>query len=214
MSVRPAPSAVATHDGFAAPIRAFLAIRMAPAVHERVVRLKHQLAASGASVRWTRDESLHLTLKFLGELAADRLQSVRDSLAPVLAEVASFPARVTGLGVFPRPERPRVIWVGIEAPELMHLARLVERTTSTLGFTAEERPFRAHVTLGRVKDRSGWAPLANALEKYGENDFGTFEVRHVTAFRSDLQRGGSVYTEIWTIPLSIDIGGGDHGSRR
>jgi 2'-5' RNA ligase len=170
-------------------------------VHERVVKLKRELAATGAAVRWTRDEGLHLTLKFLGSVAGGRLDAVRDTVAPPLSEVASFPARVTGLGVFPRLERPRIVWVGVDAPELMHLAGLVESATATLGFANEARAFRGHVTLGRIKDRHGWAPLAAALKEHWADDLGTFDVRHVTAFRSDLQRGGSVYTELWTIPL-------------
>jgi 2'-5' RNA ligase len=165
-------------------------------------------------VRWTRDEGLHLTLKFLGSVAVDHLDAVRAALAPLLAQTPSFTARVAGLGVFPRPERPRIVWVAVQAGELPRLAALVEKATSRLGFAAEERPFQGHVTLGRVTGRRGWAPVAAALKLHSDEDFGTFEVRHVTAFRSDLQRGGSVYTELWTIPLSTGIGGGDHGIGR
>lgn len=200
-----APSARSASHASSARVRAFLAIRMAPAVYERVAKVKRDLAATGAAVRWTRDEGLHLTLKFLGSVAADRLELVRDTLAPVLAEVASFSARVAGLGVFPRLERPRIVWVGIEAPELMRLAAVVERAAAKVGFPPEERPFRGHVTLGRVKDRRGGESLAAALQEHWDDDFGSFEVRHVTAFRSDLQRGGSVYTELWTIPLATGI---------
>lgn len=204
MTDRPAPSAPAPQES-PVRVRAFLAIQMGSAVHERVAKLKRELAATGAAVRWTRDEGLHLTLKFLGSAAIDRLALLRDALAPLLAEVASFPARVAGLGVFPRLERPRIIWVGIQAPELMQLAGVVERAASRLGFPAEERPFQGHVTLGRVKDRRGWASLAAALKEHWDDDFGSFEVPQLTAFRSDLQRGGSVYTELWTIPLSTEI---------
>jgi 2'-5' RNA ligase len=187
---------------------------MAPAVHDRVAQLKRGLAATGAAVRWTRDEGLHLTLKFLGSATVARLDAVRDALAPLLAEVASFSAHVAGLGVFPRPERPRIVWVGIQASELARLAGLVEGATSKLGFHTEERPFHGHITLGRIKDRRGWAALAAALNEHWHDDFGSFEVRHIIAFRSDLQRDGSVYSELWNIQLAACIGGGDYGIRR
>lgn len=209
-----APSAAETRDVSAAPLRAFLAICLSPTVHERVVGLKRELAEAGAAVRWSRDESLHLTLKFLGSVTVDRLDDLRETLADSLAGIRSFPAHVAGLGVFPRLDRPRIVWVGVEAPELKHLAKAVETAATQLGFEAEERPFRGHVSLGRIKDRRDWARLAAPLKEHGEEDFGTFEVRQVTAFRSDLQRGGSVYTEIWSIPLSIGIGGGTHGIGR
>jgi 2'-5' RNA ligase len=187
---------------------------MSPDVHDRLVRLKRDLAATRVPVRWARDEGLHLTLKFLGSIPADRLAKLRDALAQALAGVASFPARVAGLGAFPALERAQVLWVGVRAPELMRLAELVESAASRVGFAAEERPFHGHVTLGRIKDRRAFAPFAAGLKEHCNEEFGTFEVGHVTAFRSDLQRGGSVYTELWTIPLSNGIGGGDHGIGR
>jgi 2'-5' RNA ligase len=214
MNARPAPTALETSDASAASVRAFLAVCLSPAVQERLVRLKRDLTASGAGVRWTRDEGLHLTLKFLGSVTVDRLASLRDTLAASLRDIASFSARAAGLGVFPRPQRPRIIWVGVQAPDLPRLAELIERAASRLGFAAEERPFRGHVTLGRIKDPRRWKPVAAALQEHCNEDFGTFAVRHVTAFRSDLQRGGSVYTEIWTIPLQSGIGGGDYGIGR
>lgn len=182
-------------------VRAFLAIPLQPSVLEKVAQLKRGLARTGAAVRWARDEGLHLTLKFLGTVTPERVEAVRQALAPRCAEIGPFWARVAGVGVFPRPQRPRILWVGVRASELAHLSRVVEEAAAEVGFAAETRPFRAHVTLGRIKDRHGWPALAKALEENRELDFGDFEVRHVTAFRSDLQRGGSVYSEIWTIPL-------------
>lgn len=193
-------STAATCEG-TARLRAFLAVPLPQAVRERVARLKHTLASTGVPVRWARDQGLHVTLKFLGSVTAARLDAVQAAVRPLLAGVEAFSVRVAGLGAFPRPQRPRVVWVGIDAPPLTELAALVDRGTSSLGFTPESRPFRSHVTLGRIKDSRACAPLAAALEEHRQDVFGTFEVRQVTAFRSDLQRGGSVYTELWEIPL-------------
>jgi 2'-5' RNA ligase len=204
MNARPAPSSPAAHAS-TARVRAFLAIRLAPAVHERVAKLKRELASTGAAVRWTRDEGLHVTLKFLGSVAVERLEAIRAILAPLAAEVGAFSARVAGLGAFPTLERPRILWTGVEAPQLARLAAVVDRAAAKLGFPAEERPFHGHVTLGRFKDRSGSSSLAVMLREHGRDDFGSFEVRHVSAFRSDLQRGGSVYTELWKVSLGTSI---------
>jgi 2'-5' RNA ligase len=184
-------------------LRAFVAVSPGPEVHGRLLRLKTELAAAGAAVRWVRDDGLHNTLKFLGSLEERLLAAVREALTAAVAAFEPFAVRVAGLGVFPNPRRPRVVWVGLEGAELTALAAAVERAVAPLGFPPESRPYRPHITLGRVTGARGWSGLEELLRAHGADDLGRCTIDEVIAYRSHLQRGGSVYTKLYSIPLSV-----------
>jgi len=185
-----------------AHVRTFIAVDLAPEVRAAIARLKGDLARVRSEVRWVRDDGLHATIKFLGSVQAERFDDVRDAVVRAAASVASFSARVRGLGAFPSIKRPRVVWVGLETPALGKLAKEIEDALLPLGFAAEERPFHAHVTLGRVSGQRGWPSVETILKAHWTDDFGTSPVDHVTIYRSDLRPGGAVYTILWTIGLS------------
>jgi len=183
-------------------VRTFIAVDLAPEVRAAILRLKADLARVRSEVRWVRDEALHATIKFLGSVPGERLGDVRDAVAGAAALVASFSARVRGLGAFPSIKRPRVLWVGIETPDLGKLAKEVEGALLPLGFAPEGRPFHPHVTLGRVSGQRGWRSVETILKAHWTDDFGTSPVDHVTVYRSDLRPGGAVYKILWTSGLS------------
>jgi 2'-5' RNA ligase len=193
-------------------LRAFIAVEVAPEIHAALVALKHELARFDAAVRWVRDEGLHATLKFLGSVRPEDLAPLHACLAEALDDVPPFGVRVAGLGVFPSLRRPRVVWIGLEAPELPVLARRVESTAASLGFPAEARPFHPHITIGRVGGTRGWQRLARALEEHWTDDLGICDINCINAYRSELRRGGAVYTRLWTIPLARRRKGEDHGT--
>ncbi|MBI4516612.1 MAG: RNA 2',3'-cyclic phosphodiesterase [Deltaproteobacteria bacterium] len=194
-----------------AHIRAFVAVDLVPQVRLGLVQLKAELARTRADVRWVRDDGLHATLKFLGAVAAERLEAVGEAVAQVAAAVPEFAAHVRGLGAFPSLKRPRVCWVGIEAAQLAVLARAVENALVPLGFAAEARPFHAHVTLGRINSPRGWPALEEMLKQHWNDDFGVSPVDCITVYRSDLRAGGAVYTALWTRRLAASTRGADHG---
>jgi 2'-5' RNA ligase len=194
-----------------AHVRTFVAVDLVPEVRTAILRLKADLARVRSEVRWVRDEALHATIKFLGSVPGERLGDVRDAVARAAASVASFSARVRGLGAFPSIKRPRVLWVGLEAPALGKLAEEVEGALLPLGFAADERPFHSHVTLGRVSGQRGWTSVEAILKAHWTDDFGTSPVDHVTGYRSDLRPGGAVYTILWTIGLADSRRGEIHG---
>ncbi|MBI1817861.1 MAG: RNA 2',3'-cyclic phosphodiesterase [Deltaproteobacteria bacterium] len=197
----------------AAQIRAFVAVDLAADVRERVVRLKAELAAVRSEARWTRDEGLHATMKFLGSVELSRLSHVRDAVARAAASVAMFAMRVRGLGAFPSLKRPRVVWVGLEADGLGELAGTLERELTPLGFPPEARASQPHLTLGRINGARGWRTLEPILHQHESDDFGDSPVDHVTLYRSDLRPGGAVYTALWTSSLSDSTRGAHHGIR-
>jgi 2'-5' RNA ligase len=182
-------------------VRTFLAVEASPEVHGRLVELKRQLAESGAAVRWVRDEGLHATVKFLDRVPESTLPGLRGALTDAVAGAPRMIATVRELGAFPTWTRPRVVWIGIDCPPLAQLATAVDDALAPLGFEREVRPFRAHITLGRVTGPGGRARLRAAVHTHAADDLGTCELIELIAYRSDLRRDGAVYTKLWTIPF-------------
>ena len=185
----------------ASRLRAFLAVELPPAVHERLAALTDELAQHGADVRWVRTANRHVTIKFLGSVAPPALAMLQDGLTPVLHAIAPLPARVRGLGAFPSWRRPRVLWAGIDCAPLPAVAAAVDQAAAQLGLAAETRPFTAHVTLGRVTGTRRWAALEAALRPHLADEFGAWTIDALTAFRSDLRPAGALYTRLWSIPF-------------
>jgi 2'-5' RNA ligase len=182
-------------------MRAFLALDLTPEVHARLVEVKRELAHLGAAVRWVRDDNLHVTVKFLGNVAENALDEVRALLHAALRDSAPMAASVHGLGAFPDLRRARVVWAGVECAPLPALAAQVDAAAARVGVAPETRPFRAHLTLGRVNGMRGWTPLARVLAARAGEDFGACVFAELVAFRSDLRPGGALYTKLWSIPF-------------
>ncbi len=134
-------------------MRLFAAVPLSPAALDAAKATLQRLEAEGWPVRWVREAGLHLTLKFFGEVTADRLDTIAEMVGFSLDGVAPMPMQITGAGVFPGPSRPRVIRLDVAAgTELELLQDRLERGGERIGFPPEGRPFRPHVTLGRIKE--------------------------------------------------------------
>lgn len=192
-------------------VRAFIAIELPPAVLDQVGRLQTRVRQDLPSglIRWTRPEGIHLTLKFLGDVEQDHLPEIEAALRGACAPHAPFPLQVSGLGCFPTPQRPRVLWVGVQdsSGKLAALQRDVERAIAPLGFPPERRGFHPHLTLGRVKNprrRGRNAPALEALGAYVERArvrVGQIPVDAVHLMRSELLPSGAVYSALATVQL-------------
>ncbi len=190
-----------------APLRVFIAIEIPDLVCDAI---RAQIDLLGAVlpetlVRWTADDNLHLTLKFLGDVPPNRVDTVAKSLMQTAAKTTRFALHVGGFGSFPTPKRPRVIWAGVRPPaDLVDLQEGVESALLKLGFAGEERPFVPHLTIGRVKQPvspKDQEALSAALEKAHIGDLGIIEVDSVHLYKSDLRAGGSLYTKLASAPL-------------
>ena len=155
------------------------------------------------AVRWVRPEGLHVTLRFLGDVAEGRVAALLDRVGEATREVAPFALAAGAPAAFPSPGRARVVTleVGPEAP-LQRLAAAVERGVVAAGFAPETRPFRAHLTLGRVR-RGARLARSFVAGMTGPDTPGSeaVSVTEATLFRSELTRGGSIYTSIGRAPL-------------
>jgi 2'-5' RNA ligase len=157
-----------------------------------------------AGVRWVAPCNLHLTLKFLGDVAEGRLPELRTALMAAAAGASPFTLALHGAGAFPSPERPRVIWVGAGAgsAELTALALSVEAALTPLGFAPEDRPFSPHLTVGRVSYRPpDPAPLRRLIDSARGREWGEWLVPAVHLMRSELFPKGPIYSILQTTPL-------------
>lgn len=192
-------------------IRAFIAIELTAEIQKRLDEIsaafKQQL--NGVPVRWVSAGNIHLTLKFLGDVSVANLKLLTDILKTETAAHRSFEVSVGGAGAFPNNRRPRVIWVGVEAPpDLAVVQSSVETAMARLGYPREDRPFSPHLTLGRVS-RNATSDDTRAITKVLESSrvgfLGAACVREICLFRSDLQPSGAVYTRILTAPLGQPV---------
>jgi 2'-5' RNA ligase len=152
-------------------------------------------------------ENMHLTLKFLGDVSPANLEMLSQMLRAEAGLFHGFDLRLGGLGSFPNVKRPRVIYVGIQAPATLEaLQRGIEAASSRLGYESEERSFSPHLTVGRVKQASRVPPteqqtIRRALEETRIDSLGTARVDSVHLYKSDLNSTGSVYTRLYSAPL-------------
>jgi 2'-5' RNA ligase len=185
-------------------MRAFVAVPIGEQATERVAEVQRGLRGTceqaGWKVSWVRPENLHLTLKFLGEVEESRIEEIREQLG-ALEAYAPFDMQLAGVGAFPPARRPRVIWIGVEqgAGDLRGMALDVEERMETIGFSREKRPFRAHLTVGRVKQAR--TPATGVLDGWRQVQAGTSHVREVVLYQSTLHPQGARYSALARIPL-------------
>lgn len=186
-------------------MRTFIAIDLPESLHAALHREQSALRRAAPEARWTRPEGVHLTLKFLGEITDRQGEEVREALA-ALAPFEKFSVEVKGFGFFPDSRRPRVFWVGVEAPPaLAELARKVEQALARLGFAPENRPYKPHLTLARFKEPRPQPALLAALHErtQGTTDafsLGRFEVSEFFLYESKLTPAGAEYRKLARFP--------------
>jgi 2'-5' RNA ligase len=177
-------------------MRTFVAIDLPAEIRRSIARLIDLLRPAGIQVRWARAESLHVTLKFIGELSTDRLPEATNRLAAIRVPGA-LSIQVCGVGYFPHERAPRVIWLGLHSgPELSVLAAQVEEALLPLGIAKEKRPFAPHLTLGRLKVPARLPAVQEILRKQEPLEFGSFAAQEFFLYESQLASGGSVYRKL------------------
>jgi RNA 2',3'-cyclic 3'-phosphodiesterase len=191
-------------------MRIFVALDIDDTVRDRISRFMDGLRGFAPDARWVRPESLHVTLKFVGEKPPEFVEKIKQALSSLHAEATNISFR--GYGFFPGPKAARVFWIGIEGgPQLAPLAKVVDETLFALGIPKEEHAFSPHLTLARAGGRSGrgqkdHAPnvfqhLQEKLAALTVSDFGTIRPREFFLYQSQPQQGGSRYTKIAAFPL-------------
>ena len=185
-------------------IRAFLAIDPSEEVLRSIADIQGILKRNiRGSISWVRPEGIHLTLKFFGDIGREHLLSIAEVVTVHAAATPPLNLFVQGLGVFPAPRRPRVLWIGVggDTERLIALQKAVDQGLETCGFRKEERPFQAHLTLARIKSPQGLAGIEKMLTEKGSEGAGAFKARSVTLFQSELTPKGAIYTVLGNFPF-------------
>lgn len=191
-------------------IRAFIAIELPEDIREKIDEIEKKIQtkageAGKKAVRWVPTGNMHLTLKFLGEVSGGNLEALAGMLENESVRHPSFDLSIGRLGAFPNLHRPRVIWVGTEAPpELLAMQKAIESETRQLGYPSEERPFSPHLTLGRVAQNARPEEVSQIARVLGEikvGELGVIHVENMHLFRSDLHPSGAIYTSLYRFQL-------------
>ena len=187
-------------------IRSFFACEISPENLSRIDRLLVKLKTSSPKpVKWVRSQNMHLTIKFIGAFNSNDLQNARTGLEKALKSIHPFNIEIKKMGAFPSLSRPKVVWLGINADNTLNpLVKIINSETEKLGYPSEQRPFSAHITLGRVKSYASLDELkmiGNLVNANKNIEIGTQEVVELFFFRSELTPGGPVYSELFRIPF-------------
>ncbi|MCA1815719.1 MAG: RNA 2',3'-cyclic phosphodiesterase [Acidobacteria bacterium] len=201
------------HPAEQKPLRLFCAVELPPEVRARAAAHAASLRPAGegaqAKVGWEREEKLHATLKFFGDVKPARLDALTDALARAAARTCAFASSLEGCGVFPNSARPHVLWLGVADEEGLFAAvwRSLEDECAAANFPRDARPLHPHVTLARVRAINSAA--RTLARKHLETHFepAPFDVSALVLMRSELGARGSTYTGVSRHKLEMGAGG-------
>ncbi len=184
-------------------IRAFIAVEIEDSdVLSRIVKVKNEIASSGADVKPVEDENIHLTLRFLGEFPESDLSIVQGVMED-LKRFRNFKMHIKGVGVFPSILRPRVVWVGVSegSDQLRAIRRAIDTGLVGGSFHRDQHEFTPHITLARVRGSRNIDRLIDVVNMFRDHDFGWSPVTRVVLKRSTLTPRGPIYSDIMGVDL-------------
>ena len=178
--------------------RTFIAISPGKKIRDRLLWLQNKFAEEGAQAKWVEHDNLHVTLLFLGEVGMVTVPQVCKAVARATEEFAPFNMTIEGVGCFPTPRRPRVLWVGVGEgrEEVTAIHDALEEPLMDLGcYRREERRYVPHLTIGRIQgNRNDGVGLEGPLEEYADWKAGEITVKEILVMGSELTRSGPIYS--------------------
>ena len=199
-------------------MRIFIGIDLEDEIRTKIARFLEGVSGFAPEARWVRPESLHITLKFIGEQKPEQVAAIGQRLRSI--QRTAFEIHIAGCGFFPTPKAPRVFWIGIHAGlDLASLAKQIDDAVGELGVPREDREFSPHLTLARAggqsrrssgdpkwrkgdRPNSVFAVLQKRLATMGDLDFGTMTADKFILYQSQLSPGGSKYTKLERFPMT------------
>lgn len=184
-------------------IRTFIALDIGPQIKAELTDIQSRLKPSNADVKWTRPDNIHLTLKFLGNVSMDKLDTIKSSLNDVAAKHKKFELSLGAIGAFPKIDHPRVVWVGLDkgAAQATSLAEDIEEALSKVGFEKEKRKFAAHLTLGRIRSPKNLNQLVYKIKSLDFSPSAVCTIDKITLYQSTLTSKGPIYSLLRSQPL-------------
>jgi 2'-5' RNA ligase len=180
-------------------IRAFLAIEPPEDILQALSDLQEKLKLEiSGRISWTKPQGQHLTLKFFGDISMEDVTNICSAVQNRTVLAPSLNLKIEKISVFPDARKPRVLWCGIagDGEKLSTIQKQLDSDFEGIGFSKEDRPFRAHLTLGRIKESQGLTGISEALAKHNAFASGVFECKELILFQSKLLPQGAVYTKL------------------
>ncbi len=187
-------------------LRLFWAVNLPVETKRKLSGVQLKLRDISCDAKWVEEENLHFTLKFLGNVEVSAVPGLVDSVKAALAGVPVVTVRLLGMGFFPGPARPRVLWVGLQG-ELGRSQKIYELINSAHlahGFPLEKRPFSPHLTLARLRSGNGSETLVTKVNEISHEveQIGSLKIKTVDLMQSELSRRGPVYTPLAKVELT------------
>lgn len=202
-----------------AKLRLFVAIEIGDIIKKRFRECQERLKEAGGGIKWVDVGNIHITLKFLGYVEEKHLSQVKDIINKSVQAIKPFSLRFKGIGGFPKFQRPMVVFIvaeeaasasgGSDDKKMSYLTTMnsrLEEGFQALGIEKEDRPYEAHLTLGRVKSPHNVERLVRLMEEYREEPFGEELVSKVLLMHSQLSPQGPIYTRLEEFPLNTKEG--------
>ena len=186
-------------------IRSFLAFDLPPEIRTIIARVSGELRKSSLDVRWVKVENIHLTVVFMGNIKTEDITPIGDVVQEVCLSSCPFDVLLKGLGTFPNPRNPRILWLGFDGDleRMSHFRDALQKQLRPFGIKEEKRRFKPHLTLGRFRNyKRGDPQLDELILRYHDLTDSVFSLNELSMFRSDLKPGGAEYTKLKAWPLS------------
>lgn len=190
-------------------MRLFVAVNFPDKIKQSLGSIIRQLRLMPVSASWVREENLHITIQFLGNVPEDRVIPIANALGRAVKGINAFRLKLGGIGVFPSVERPRVLWLGLsgDITVLSCLQRQVQKELKLLDFQPEGRRYSPHLTLARIRSPFGFEDVLEEAKRLTEADsrlVSTIIVDSVELMQSELKPGGPNYCILARIPFRYD----------
>jgi len=184
-------------------LRTFIAIDIPGNILSEIRELQEGIKDYGFKIRWVRPESIHLTLKFLGDIKAVKINEIAEAISKTVVRYTPISLQAKGVGVFPGIKRPQVLWVGLagQLEPLVSLQKTLDENLETIGFPMEKRPFKGHLTMGRMKAKIDVKKFGEVLMTFRSFESEAFTADRIILYKSELKPSGAVYTELASASL-------------
>jgi RNA 2',3'-cyclic 3'-phosphodiesterase len=186
-------------------MRTFIAVELPEKIIYTIGKVQEKIKSHGLKIRWVRPENVHLTLKFLGDIKAADTEKVARAVSESVTGYAPISLAIKGIGVFPGIKGPRVLWLGISKrlDLLTALQKTLDEKLGKMDFPKERRPFRGHLTIGRIKAKIDSKTLNDVLKEFIGFESEPFLASRIILYKSDLKPQGAVYTKIMETCLTV-----------
>ncbi len=191
-------------------IRTFVAIELPEEVKNSLAKILRDISPGYERfVKWIKSDSIHLTLKFLGNISTGSVDDITQALTDAASGPKAFTLELGGLGAFPNLKSPRVLWVGVEGdvPTALNLQGQIDQALTKLGFAVEKRGFSPHLTVGRLRDKASSrerSAVGKLVSEYEVKENPSFTVERLNLMRSTLTSSGAIYDRLASVPLDTE----------